>query len=131
MKFWSFKSPCNYILVKAFVMKISNLCFFSFIYQILSPIRYIFKKWYWKFHVYGKCKWSKQYLCFHFKNPLLHNGCTFIMHKLYKCFFIEVESFKLSPNLAYKWFQGMLMTMFIHYPYQKLQWEKGYLIDLV
>jgi hypothetical protein len=26
--------------------------------------------------------WDSSYV--HFKNPLLHNGCTFIMHKLYK-----------------------------------------------
>jgi len=37
------------------------------------------------------------------------NGCTFIVHKLYKCFCIKVENPKPSPCLAYKWVYGMLM----------------------
>jgi len=52
----------------------------------------------------------------HFKSPLLHNGFTFIMHKLYKLCFIKVENLKPSPKLAYKWFYGML----IHYILQKI-----------
>jgi len=56
------------------------------------------------------------YIYIKFKSPLLHNGCTFIMHKLYKLFFIKVENLKPSPNLAYKWFHGMLF----HYTLQKI-----------
>ncbi len=44
----------------------------------------------------------------HFKSPLLHNGCTLIVQKLYWLFLI-VENLKPSPNVAYKWFYGMLM----------------------
>jgi len=43
------------------------------------------------------------------QNPLLHYGCTFIVHKLYTIFFIKVENFKPNPDLAYQWFYGMLM----------------------
>ncbi len=56
------------------------------------------------------------YISIKFKSPLLHNGCTFIVHRLYKFFFIKVENLKPSPNLAYKWFHGML----IHYTLQKI-----------
>ncbi len=37
------------------------------------------------------------------------NGCTFIVHKLYKCFCIKVENPKPSPYLAYEWVYGMSM----------------------
>jgi hypothetical protein len=53
---------------------------------------------------------------FALQKSLLHSGCTFIMHKLYNIFFIEVENLKPSPNYAYKWFYGML----IHYTLQKI-----------
>jgi len=45
----------------------------------------------------------------HFESTLLHNGCTFIVHKLYGLFLIKVENIKPSSNLAYKWFYGLLM----------------------
>jgi hypothetical protein len=44
-----------------------------------------------------------------FKSPLLHNGCTFIVHKLYWLFLLKVENLKPSPDVGYKWFYGMLM----------------------
>ncbi len=36
------------------------------------------------------------YIYIHFKSPLLHNGCTFIVHKLYRLFIIKVENLKPS-----------------------------------
>jgi len=59
------------------------------------------------------------YIYIHFKSSLLDNGCTFIVHKLYKLFLIKVENLKRGPNLAYKWFYGML----IHYTLQKITKE--------
>jgi hypothetical protein len=46
----------NYILVKAFGMKFSNLWFFPFIYEIVNPYE-IYFQYIENFHVYGKCKW--------------------------------------------------------------------------
>ncbi len=59
--------------------------------------------------------WDSPYIYIQLKNPLLHNGCTFIVQKPYRFFFIKVDNLKPSPNLAYKWFYGML----IHYTLQK------------
>jgi len=67
--------------------------------------------------VYGSVDgWYSPHIYIHFKSPLLHKGCTLLFTNYMNCFFIKVENLKPSPNLAYKWFYGML----IHYTLQKI-----------